>query len=186
MAPSNPFDYIGLFNTAHLFDDPVLIIDEHRLYSKKGQVPADSLDYFVAYGKARVVRPGTDLTVLTYLHGVEDCLTAAVEAEEEGVDVEIIDLRTLDYLGLDYETIGASVKKTNAVLIVENNGACAGIGGHLGWRIQEKLFDYLDCPVVRLNASEVPPPVSRPIEQAMIPGLKQIKAAMLKGGRQHF
>ena len=111
IAPSNPFDYVGLFNTAVRFNDPVLMIDEHRLYPEKCSMPADTLDYYVEYGKARVIREGTDVTVLSYLKGVKNCLEAAKGAAEDGIDAEVIDLRTLDYIGLDYDAIGLSVKK---------------------------------------------------------------------------
>ena len=185
MAPSNPFDYVGLFNTALRFNDPVLMIDEHRLYPEKGDVPADTMDYYVQYGKAKVVREGTDVTVLSYLKGVRNCLAAAEEAAADGISAEVIDLRTLDYIGLDYETIGLSVKKTKSVLIVEDTPRSMGLAGRLSDEIQERFFDYLDCPIAKLTMPDVPPPVSRVLEQAMIPDPAKIKSKIIQGGRHH-
>ena len=186
VAASNPFDYVGLFNTALRFNDPVLVIDEHRLYPEKGLMPAGAMDYYIQYGKAKVVREGSDLTVLSYLKGVQDCLVAAENASNEGISVEIIDLRTLDYIGMDYETIGRSVKKTNSVLIVEHSASSMGLAGRLSHEIQERFFDHLDCPIHKLTLPDVPPPVSKPVEQAIIPGPEEIKAKMIQGGRHHF
>jgi len=186
MGASTPFDYVGLFNTAIRFNDPVLIIDEHRLYQKKGPVPVIDMDYYIKYGKAKVVREGKDLTVLSYLGAVRDCLAAAQEASEQGLSVEVIDLRTLDYIGMDYATIGFSVKKTNSVLIVEHSARSMGLAGRLSAEIQERFFDYLDCPISKLTLPDVPPPVSRPVEKAIIPGPTEIKAKMIQGSRHHF
>lgn len=186
MGPSTPFDYVGLFNTAIRFNDPVLIIDDHRLYSQKGAVPVSQLDHFIRYGKAKVVREGSDLTVLSYLGMLQDCLAAAEEASNEGYSVEVIDLRTLDYMGMDYETIGRSIKKTNSVLIVEHSARSMGLASRVSDEIQERFFDYLDCPINKLTLPDVPPPVSRPVEKAIIPGVMEIKAKMIQGSRHHF
>jgi len=162
------------------------MIDEHRLYPEKGDVPADTMDYYVQYGKAKVVREGTDVTVLSYLKGVRNCLAAAEEATADGISAEVIDLRTLDYLGLDYETIGLSVKKTKSVLIVEDTPRSMGLAGRLSDEIQERFFDYLDCPVAKLTMPDVPSPVSRALEQAMISDPAKIKSRIIQGGRHHF
>jgi len=186
VAPSNPFDYVGLLNTALALDDPVLVIEHRLLYPIQGEVPAQTMDYYIRYGRAKVVRPGSDLTVLTYLTGVRDCLQAAEELAQEGLSVEVIDLRTLDYLGMDYETIGGSVHKTNSVLIVEETPRSQGISGRLSDEIQERFFDLLDCPVAKLTAPDVPPPVSRVLEIAAFPSVGQIKASMTQGARHQF
>lgn len=186
VAPSNPFDYIGLFNTAMQSQDPVLILEHGMLYADKGEVPANSLDYYVPYGKAKVLREGTDLTVLTYLLEVKPCLAAAEELAAEGLSVEVIDLRTLDYTGMDFETIGNSLRKTGSILIVEQAPRSLGLGGRIAAEVQQRFFDYLDCPVGRLSGLDVPNPVSRRLEQAVIPSLVQIKAALLQGARHRF
>ncbi len=182
MAPSNAFDYIGLFNSAVRFNDPVLVIEHTDLYERKGQVPVDTMDYFVAYGKAKVVRPGSDVTVLTYLTGVEDALTAADSVAAEGLDVEVVDLRTLDYAGLDFDTIATSVEKTGLVIILEQVPRSMGIASRISDEIQERFYDFLDAPIEKITAPDVPPPVSRSLETAMIPDLDYIKARLRQVG----
>jgi 2-oxoisovalerate dehydrogenase E1 component len=152
-------------------------------------VPVDAqgaflMDYCVPYGAAKVVRPGSDVTVLTYLTGVGKCLQAAEALAEQGVvDAEVIDLRTLDYTGMDYATIGESVVKTGSVLIVEQGPRSLTLGARISDEIQERLFDYLDCPVSKVTALDVPPPVSKALEDAVIPSVGQIQAAMARAGR---
>ncbi|UCF92431.1 MAG: 2-oxo acid dehydrogenase subunit E2 [Desulfobacterales bacterium] len=175
MAPSNAFDYVGLFNTAVRLDDPVLMIEHADLYAREGQVPAETMDYYVPYGKAKVIRAGSDVTVLTYLTGVQDALTAAKTLTGEGISAEVIDLRTVDYTGMDYDTIGKSVQKTGRVVIVEQTPRSMGIAGRLADEIQERYFEYLQGPVAKVAAADVPPPVSKALEEAMIPGVAAIQ-----------
>jgi 2-oxoisovalerate dehydrogenase E1 component len=188
MAPSNAFDYVGLFNTAMRYDDPVLIVEHGMLYAEEGQVPVNAqgeflMDYCVPYGVAKVVRPGTDVTVLTYLTEVNKCLQAAEALAAEGISAEVIDLRTLDYSGMDYETIGESVKKTGSALIVERGARSLTLGARISDEIQERFFDYLDCPVSKVSALDVPLPVSKVLEEAVLPSVAQIQAAMARAGR---
>lgn len=180
MAASNAFDYIGLFNTAMRFNDPVLMIEHGLLYGEQDQVPAGNMDYLIAYGKAKVVRRGTDLTVLTYLTDVDKCLQVAAQLAPEGISAEIIDLRTLDYTGMDWTTIGQSVKRTGRVLIVEQSPRSLSLGGRISDEIQERFFDHLDGPIAKVAALDVPPPVSRKLEEAVLPSLEQIKAQMVR------
>ena len=183
VAPANAFDYIGLFNSAVRCNDPVLIIEHADLFEQKCQVPSDMLDYFVAYGKANVVRPGADLTVLTYLTGVNDAAAAAEELAAEGLDIEVVDLRTLDYSGLDFDTIGRSVEKTGLVLILEQVPRSMGIASRICDEIQERFYDFLDAPIEKITAPDVPLPVSRALETAMLPDLELIKARMRLVGK---
>ena len=183
VAPSNAFDYIGLFNTAVRFNDPVLIIEHADLYEQKGRVPFDRLDYFVAYGKAKVVRPGNDITCLTYLTGVHDAVAAAEELAAEGPDVEVVDLRTLDYSGMDFDTIGQSIEKTGLVLILEQVPRSMGVASRISDEIQERFYDFLDAPVEKLTAPDVPPPVSRALEKVMLPDLELIKRRLRLVGK---
>ncbi|HUV89443.1 MAG TPA: thiamine pyrophosphate-dependent enzyme [Anaerolineae bacterium] len=183
VAPSNAFDYVGLFNTAMRFEDPVLIVEHGMLYQEEGMVPANTLDYLVEYGKAKVVRQGTDVTVLTYLTGVQKCLQVADELSREGISAEVIDLRTLDYTGMDFATIGQSVKKTGSVLIVEQAPRSMALAPRISDEIQERFFDYLDCPVGKVAALDVPLPVSRMLEEAVLPSLQQIRTHVARGGR---
>jgi len=175
MAPSNAFDYIGLFNSAVRFNDPVLMIEHADLYGQIDRVPVDALDYCVAYGKARVVRPGSDVTVLTYLTGVKDAAAAADDLAAEGLEAEIIDLRTLDYSGLDFDTIGQSVEKTGLVVILEQVPRSMGVASRIIDEIQARFYDFLDAPIEKITAPDVPPPVSRALERAMLPDLEYIK-----------
>jgi 2-oxoisovalerate dehydrogenase E1 component len=185
VAPSNAFDYIGLFNTAMRFQDPVLIIEHGMLYGETGQVPAGDLDYHVEYGKARVVRSGTDVTVVTYMTGVQDCLAAAEQLEaEDGVRAEVIDLRTLDYTGMDYAAIGESVTRTGSLLIVEQAPRSMALAGRIGFEVQSRYFDYLDAPIASISGLDVPPPVSRILEEACLPSIASIKAAMGRVARR--
>jgi 2-oxoisovalerate dehydrogenase E1 component len=186
MAASNAFDYVGLFNTAMRLNDPVLMIEHGKLYADRDDVPADTMDYFIPYGKAKVVREGSDVTVLTYLTGVKDCLQAAEELASEGMQAEVIDLRTLDYTGMDFDTIGASLKKTGSVLIVEQTPRSMGLAGRISDEIQERYFDDLDCPVGKVAAPDIPPPVSKALEEVMIPSIAQIKARIAQGARHQF
>ncbi len=186
VAPSNAFDYIGLFNTAMRFTDPVFIMEHGLLYAEQGDVPVDDMDYCVPYGKAKVLREGSDVTVLTYLLGVGACVKAAEELAGQGINAEVIDLRTLDYQGMDYETIGASVRKTGSVLIVEQGPRSLTLSGRLADEIQERFFDYLDCPVGKVTSADVPSPVSKKLEEAFIPSYEMIRDALAKGGRHLF
>ena len=185
LAPFDAFDYVGLFNTAMRFQDPVLIIEHGQLYGVPGQVPAGRMDYFVAYGKARTVRPGTDVTVVTYMTGVRDCLLAAKQLEtEEGLNAEVIDLRTLDYTGMDYRAIGESLKRTGSLLIVEQAPRSMTLAGRISFEIQSRFFDYLDGPVAAVAGLDVPPPVSRKLEEAVLPSVVSIRQAMARAARR--
>jgi 2-oxoisovalerate dehydrogenase E1 component len=186
LAPSNAFDYVGLFNTALRLDDPVLMVEHGMLYAEEGQVPAGDLDYAIPYGKAKVVQEGSDVTVLTYLTGVGKCLQAAEGLREAGVSAEIVDLRTLDYTGMDYEIIGTSVRKTGSVLIVEQGPRSLTLGGRLADEIQGRFFDYLDCPIGHITALDVPLPVSKVLEDAVLPSVAEIEAQMALGARHMF
>jgi 2-oxoisovalerate dehydrogenase E1 component len=178
VAPSNASDYIGLFNTALACEGPVLIMEHGLLYDHSAEVPAGDLDYSVPYGSACIVRPGRDLTALTYLTGVDACVAAAEALSDEGIEVEVIDLRTLDYLGMDYVTIGESLARTGAALIVEQAPRSQGIGARLADEIQGRWFDALDAPVAHVSAADVPPPVSRALETFVLPSVEGIRDGM--------
>ncbi|GAA2834932.1 hypothetical protein GCM10020220_024820 [Nonomuraea rubra] len=131
MAPSTPFDYVGLMNSALLCRDPVVVLEHVDLYGSTGECPVDDLDYCIPVGRARVRRVGSAVTVLTYLAMTTYALRAA---EASGVDAEVIDLRWLDRASLDWETVGASVRKTNNVLIAEQGPVGTSYGGLAGGR----------------------------------------------------
>ena len=178
VAPSNPFDYIGLFNTALALPDPVLIIEHGLLYADQGQVPADDLDYGVPYGRAALLREGRDVSVATYLLGCRLALQAAEELAAEGISVEVLDLRTLDYLGMDYAALGATVAKTGTLLTVEYAPRSMALAARIADEVQARFFDELDAPVAHVTALDVPPPVSRPLEAAVLPDVERVKTAI--------
>ncbi len=163
VAPSTPYDYVGLMNSALLCEDPVLVVEHLDLYQSVGPAPAEDLDYFIPLGKAKIVRQGDDFTVLTSLAMVESCKAVA---EKEGLNPEIIDLRTLDRANLDWETIGASVQKTNNVLVVEQGTQGTSFGGAIGDELHRRFFDYLDQPVKRVVGGEAAPTISKVLDLA--------------------
>ena len=173
VAPSTPFDYVGLMNSALLCEDPVLVIEHVELYAASGIAPVDDLDYYIPLGKAKVVRPGKAFTVLTYLYMTPVALDAA---EKMGLDAEIIDLRSLDRAGLDWETIGASIRKTNNVVVLEQGTQTVSYGQILTDEIQRRFFDYLDQPVKRIHGGESSPSVSKVLERAAYVGAEEIAA----------
>jgi 2-oxoisovalerate dehydrogenase E1 component len=175
VAPSTPFDYVGLMNSALQCRDPVLVLEHVDLYASKGAAPADDLDYFIPLGKAKIVRPGAKVTILTYLAMVEK---TRLVVEELGVDAELIDLRSLDRAGLDWETIEASVKKTGNVLIVEQGAAGTSYGGWLADELHRRLFDWLDQPVRRVHGAEASPSISKVLEAAACARPQDIEAAL--------
>jgi 2-oxoisovalerate dehydrogenase E1 component len=166
VAPSTAFDYIGLFNSAMHSLDPVVFLEHHTLYGEKFPVPKDTLDYFVEFGKARILEVGSDVTVITYGSMVGRCLSLHSAWAKEGISAEIIDLRTLDALGIDYEAIGNSIKKTGVAIVVEEAATSLGIGARVAAESTEQFFDYLDSPVARLNSADVPNSVSKVLESA--------------------
>lgn len=179
VAPSNAFDYIGLFNSAMRCMDPVLVLEHHLLYPEKSNIPAGNLDYFVKMGKAKIVRQGADITVLTYSSGVTLCLDAAKELECDGIDAEVIDLRTVSPKDIDYETVGRSLKKTGGILIVEQASRSMCIGQDISYECQLRFFDDLDGPIALLSGLDIPYPVSRQLEDRCIPDVHQVKKMIL-------
>lgn len=174
VAPSNAFDYIGLFNTAMHSRDPVLVIEHHSLYPVEFPVPAGSLDYCVPFGKARIAREGTDVTVLVYGAMCRRVGAAAEVLGAGGVSAEIVDLRTLDLPAIDYGTICASVAKTGALVVIEEAAASQTIGPRIVAELTRRSFDRLDCAPVFLSSRDVPPSVSRVLEDAAIIGNREI------------
>lgn len=174
LAPSTPFDYVGLMNSALLCEDPVLVIEHVDLYTTKGIGTDDDFDYFIPIGKAKVVRPGETLTVLTYLTMVEKAIEVA---NRLGVDAEVIDLRSLDRGSLDWDTIGQSVRKTNNVVMLEQGPLTTSYGAMVTDELQRKFFDYLDHPVMRIHGGEASPSVSKVLERATFVGEEEIETA---------
>lgn len=175
VAPSSAEDYVGLMNAALALEDPVLVIEHVDLYNEKDTVIAGDLDYIIPPGTAAIRREGKDVTVISYLSMVRHSLEAI---EETGIDAELIDLRWLDRASIDWDTIEASVRKTNAVLIVEQGARGTSYGGWLADEIQRRLFDWLDQPVQRVTGSESSPSISRVLERAAIARTEEVVAGL--------
>jgi pyruvate/2-oxoglutarate/acetoin dehydrogenase E1 component len=173
VMPSNPEDAKGLLKTAIRDDDPVLFIEHKNLYFKRGPVPEG--EYTVPIGKARVIREGTDVTIIATSWMVEKAIQAADQLEKEGVSLEIIDPRSLQ--PLDVATIGNSVKKTHRALVVHEACTVGGFGAEVASKIMETQFNSLEAPVGRVGGAFVPIPYSAPLENASIPQLENIIAA---------
>lgn len=176
VAPSEPSDVKGLIKAAIRDDDPVIFFQHKRLFAQTGHVPED--EYIIPIGSAAVKRPGKDITILTYSRMTYLCLEAAEQLAKEEIDVEIVDLRTLK--PLDFALISESVKKTYNVLIVHEACLTGGFGGEIAARIGEELFDYLDAPVMRIGAKDVPIPFSPVMEDFVLPKVSDVVEGVKK------
>jgi 2-oxoisovalerate dehydrogenase E1 component len=175
VAPSTPFDYVGLMNTALALDDPVVVIEHVDLYGSDGPAVPDDLDHYLPVGKASVRREGEALTILTYGAMTRPVLDAV---SETGVDAEVIDLRWLDRASLDWETVEASVRKTNEVLITEQGARGTSYGGWLADELQRRCFDWLDAPIARVTGREASPSISKVLERAAFARTEEVVAAL--------
>ncbi|MEU0156232.1 alpha-ketoacid dehydrogenase subunit alpha/beta [Micromonospora fulviviridis] len=175
VAPSTPFDYVGMMNTALACNDPVVVLEHVDLYTSTGPAPADDLDYRLPIGKAALRSTGDDLTIITYLSMVSHCIEALRDVD---IAADLIDLRWLDRASLDWDTIEASVKKTNRVLIVEQGAVGTSYGGWLADEIHRRLFDWLDAPVQRVTGAEASPSISKVLERAAIARTEEVLAAL--------
>ncbi len=176
--PSNALDANGLLRTAIRCDDPVMFLEHKRLYRETfGRAPYPGPDYMVPFGKAKIVRPGHDLTVVTYGAVVPRALQAAQRLEREnGVSVELIDLRTLS--PYDWEAIATSVAKTNRVLVAHEDMLSWGYGAEIAARIADELFDELDAPVKRVAAKDTFVAYQPILEDEILPQAEDIYKAM--------
>jgi 2-oxoisovalerate dehydrogenase E1 component len=174
-APSTPFDYVGLMNSALRCKDPVVVLEHVDLYTSTGDGPVDDLDYCIPVGKAALRRDGSDLTIISYLAMVNYVLQAV---ESVGTDADVIDLRWLDRASIDWDTIGASIKKTNNVLIAEQGALGTSYGGWLADEIQRRYFDWLDSPVARVTGGEASPSISKVLERAAIAQTEEVIATL--------
>jgi 2-oxoisovalerate dehydrogenase E1 component len=182
LAPSRPYDYIGLLNAALYCDDPVLIVEYHDLFKNVGPVPADDWNFIVPIGKARIARTGTRCSILTYGVMIDVCCELA---ERTGIDAEVIDLRTLDPLGLDWATIEQSVRRTNALMVVEQTTRGTSIGSRIVSDAQNRLFDWLDHEILHVTGANCSPVVSKVLERASLADAPAVEAALrrLDGAR---
>jgi pyruvate dehydrogenase E1 component beta subunit len=177
VSPATPADAKGLLKSAIRDDDPVLVVENLRIYTEKGPVPEDP-EHLVPIGRANVARSGSDLTVVAHSYATVRALHVAERlAESHGVSIEVVDLRSLR--PLDVETVAGSVAKTHRALCVEEGWPTYGVTAELAARIQHACFDDLDAPIERVGMAEVPLPYAKNLESAALPNEDRIEAAML-------
>jgi pyruvate dehydrogenase E1 component beta subunit len=175
VMPSTPADAKGLLKSAIRDDDPVIFLEQERMYGNKGEVPDDE-DFTIPLGVADVKREGTDATIVARSLMVPVALKAAEELEKQGVSCEVVDPRTIR--PLDIETIVNSVKKTNRVVIAEESHPFCGVGAEIAAEIQVRAFDFLDAPIHRVSGADVPMPYAKNLEKLAIPDVEQIVKAV--------
>ncbi len=180
VVPSNPYDAKGLLKTAIRDDDPVIFMESEVMYGDKGAVPIE--EYLIPFGVADIKRPGTDVTIVSFGKIMKVALAAAEELEKENISAEVIDLRTVR--PIDYETVVASIKKTNRLVIVEEAWPLSSIATEITYHVQKHAFDYLDAPVHRINNMDVPLPYASTLIQVILPNVEKtvraVKAVLYK------
>jgi pyruvate dehydrogenase E1 component beta subunit len=175
VAPATAEDAYGMLKTAIRDDNPVIFTENPVLYGVKGDVPVGT-DFTVEFGKAQVLREGADVSLIAYSRMTQECLAAATLLAEDGINVEVVDVRSL--LPLDMDTIAASVAKTNRAVVVYEDWRSGGFGAEIAARIGEQCFDDLDAPVSRVGGLNVPTPYARVLEIECIPKPEDIIEAV--------
>jgi pyruvate/2-oxoglutarate/acetoin dehydrogenase E1 component len=170
VVPSEPADVKGLIKASIRDDNPVMFFQHKKLFAKEGHVPEE--DYVIPLGQAAIKRDGKDVSLLTYGSGYYLCAEAADELKKLDIDAEIVDLRTLK--PVDMDTVATSIKKTHRAVIVHEACLTGGFGAELTALIQSELFDYLDAPVTRVGAKDVPIPFSPPLEDFVLPSVSDV------------
>ncbi len=176
VVPATPYDAMGLLRTAFADPNPVIFVEHTALYGTKGEVP--DREYSLPFGKAEVYREGRDVTIIGYSGSVQQAFQAAQQLAEEGIEAEVLNLRTLR--PLDVDAICDSVSKTNRAIVVEDDWKFGGFAGEISSLIQEHCFDSLDAPVARVCGADVPMPYNKHLEQAALPHAEQIVEAALR------
>ena len=174
VAPGTPYDAKGLLKSSIRDDNPVIFVENQLLYTSKGEVPEE--DYTVPIGKAEVKREGSDVTIVAYLRMVGIALKAAEMLLQEGVEAEVVDLRSLR--PLDVETVLESVRKTHRAVVVEEDWPQYGVGAQVVDQIQFGAFDYLDAPILRVASADTPMPYSRELELSALPDERKVAGAV--------
>jgi pyruvate/2-oxoglutarate/acetoin dehydrogenase E1 component len=170
VCPSNPYDAKGLLKASIREESPVMFIEHKLLYNMKGEVPVE--EYSIPLGKADIKRKGKDVTIVALSKMVNFALEAAEQLEQEGIDAEVIDLRSL--VPLDIDSVVNSVRKTHRVVIVHEASTSFGWGAEIAARVQMEAFDELDAPIARVGAKDVPIPYNMELEKATLPQVKDI------------
>ncbi len=171
---SNPYDAKGLLKAAIRDNDPVLFMESERMYGDKGEVPDG--EYLLPIGKADIKRKGKDVTIVSFGKMMKVALQAAEELVKEGVEAEVIDLRTIR--PMDHETIIESVKKTNRIVVVDENWPLGSVASEIAYRVQKDAFDHLDAPVLRINQADTPLPFAPNLIEASLPNAAKVVKAV--------
>ena len=180
IVPSNPYDAKGLLKSAIRDNDPVIFMESEQMYGDKGEVPED--EYLIPIGKAEIKVPGKDVTLVSFGKILKQAQIAVDKLKEEGIEVELIDLRTIR--PLDVDTILESVKKTNRLVILEESWPFGNISTEITYQVQNQIFDYLDAPIEKINTADTPAPYSPVLLAEWLPNsedvIKSIKKVMYK------
>ena len=174
VSPSNPYDAKGLLKSAIRDEDPVIFMESEQMYGDKGEVPEE--EYLIPIGKADIKRPGNQVTLVSYNKMMKVTLAAAEALAQEGIDAEVIDLRSIR--PLDHETLLRSVRKTNRMVVIDESWPFASVSSEIAYRIQKDAFDHLDAPVVRVNGADVPMSYSMPLVAAYLPSVDKVVKAV--------
>jgi len=174
VVPSNPADAKGLLKTAIRDNDPVIFMESESMYGDKGEVPTE--EYLIPIGSAKVVKMGTDVTLVSFGKMMKVAYAAAEEMAKNNVSVEVIDLRSVR--PIDYKTVVESVKKTNRLVVLEEAWPLASISSELAYHVQRYAFDYLDAPVNRVTSRDVPLPYAPTLIEAILPNVERTVKAL--------
>lgn len=175
IAPGNPYDAKGLLKSAIRNNNPVLFLEHELIYGDKMEIPVE--EYLVPIGKAKILVPGKDVTIVSHSYMLHACQDAVKELAEKGIEAELIDLRTIK--PLDIATIADSVRRTNYCVLVEEGHRYAGISAEIGFQLMEHCFEYLDAPIARVCQKETPMPYSKALEKETLPHASSIVATVL-------
>ncbi len=178
VVPSNPYDAKGLLKSSILDPDPVIFMESEIMYGDKGFVPEE--EYYIEIGKAKVVQEGTDVTIVTFGKMLKVVMVAAAELAKEGINAEVIDLRTVR--PIDYATVIESIRKTNRMVFVEESWPLGSIATEVAFKVQKDAFDYLDAPILRVMGGDVPLPYAPTLIEEYLPNpsrvIKAVKEVM--------
>jgi pyruvate dehydrogenase E1 component beta subunit len=176
IVPSNPYDAKGLLKAAIRDDDPVIFMESEQMYGDKGEVPEG--EYVLPIGVAEIKRAGTDVTVVSFGKIIKEAYKAAEDLEKEGISCEVIDLRTVR--PLDINSILESVKKTNRLVILEEAWPFGNVSTEITYQVQQKAFDYLDAPIIKINTADTPAPYSPVLLEEWLPNSNDVVKAVKK------
>ncbi len=175
VVPADPYEAKGLLKSAIIDPDPVIFMESEVMYGDKGLVPEE--EYYLPIGKARIVKEGTDVTIVTFGKMLSRVVMPAVEElTKEGINAEVIDLRTVR--PIDYATVIESIKKTNRMVFVEEAWPLASISTEVSFRVQREAFDYLDAPIIRITSADVPLPYAPTLIQEALPNAERVIKAV--------